>query len=317
MRCRGGLAFALEGRGVSLLGGEDKTTMNTLKTFVLMAALTALALGIGYLIGGRSGVIIAFAFALIMNFGSYWFSDKIVLGMYGARPVEPQEAPDLYRTVERLAENAGLPMPKLYVINTPTPNAFATGRNPEHGVVAVTTGILQILSRDELEGVIAHELAHIKNRDMLTGTIAATFAGAITSLAQMAMFASFFGGRNDDDEGTNPLVSLLLIVLGPIAAALIQMAVSRSREYAADADGARICGKPLALASALMRLEQGVHAYPMHANPATAHMFIVSPLLGGGLATLFSTHPATQDRINRLRALNDQMAADARPYYSR
>ena len=291
--------------------------MNTLKTFTLMAALTALALGIGYLVGGRGGVVIAFVFALAMNFGSYWFSDKIVLGMYRARPIEPSQAPDLYRMVERLSGNAGLPMPKLYVMDDPTPNAFATGRNPQHGVVAVTSGILQILNRDELEGVIAHELAHIKNRDMLISTIAATMAGAITSIAHMAMFASFFGGRSDDDEGTNPFVALLMFVLGPIAAALIQMAVSRSREYAADAEGARICGKPLALASALTNLERGVHAIPMHANPATAHMFIVSPLLGGGMASLFSTHPTTEDRVNRLRALNEQMAGQARPQYTR
>ncbi len=285
--------------------------MNTLKTFTLMAALTALALGIGYLLGGRGGVVIAFAFALAMNVGSYWFSDKIVLGMYRARPIEPGQAPDLYRMVERLSANAGVPTPRLYAIDDPTPNAFATGRDPKHGVVAVTTGILQILNRDELEGVIAHELAHIKNRDMLISTIAATMAGAITSIAQMAMFASFFtgGGRHsDDEEGANPFVAMLMIILGPIAAALIQMAVSRSREYAADADGARICGKPLALASALMNLERGVHAIPMHANPATAHMFIVSPLVGGGLASLFSTHPTTEDRVNRLRALNNQIA---------
>ena len=291
--------------------------MNTLKTFTLMAALTALALGIGFLLGGRSGVVIAFVFALAMNFGSYWFSDKIVLSMYRARPIEPAQAPDLYRMVERLAGNAGLPMPRLYVIDDPTPNAFATGRDPKHGVVAVTSGILQLLNRDELEGVVAHELAHIKNRDMLISSIAATMAGAITSIAQMAMFASFFGGRSDDDEGTNPFAALLLMILGPIAAALIQMAVSRSREYAADAEGARICGKPLALASALTNLERGVHAIPMHANPATAHMFIVSPLLGGAMASLFSTHPATADRVNRLRALNDQMAGDTRPHYAR
>jgi heat shock protein HtpX len=299
--------------------GVTYANMNTLKTFTLMAALTALALGIGYLLGGRVGVVIAFGFALLMNFGSYWFSDKIVLGMYRARPVEPSQAPDLYRMVERLSANAGLPAPKLYVIDTPTPNAFATGRDPQHGVVAVTTGILQLLSRDELEGVIAHELAHIKNRDMLTSTIAATMAGAITSIAQMAAWASMFGGHRDDREegGLGGVGALLMIIVAPIAAALIQMAISRSREYAADADGARICGKPLGLASALSRLERGVQAIPMNANPATAHMFIVSPLLGGGLASLFSTHPATQERVQRLQALSDQMGAPSQPYYAR
>lgn len=289
--------------------------MNTVKTFTLMAALTALLMGVGYLLGRQNGLIIALVLALIMNFGSYWFSDKIVLGMYGAQPVDPARAPDLYRMLERLSANAGLPVPRLYVIDQPTPNAFATGRNPEHGVVAVTTGILQILSRDELEGVVAHELAHIKNRDMLTSTIAATLAGAISSLGQMFMFAGMFGGhrRDDDEGGVNPLGALVLMILAPLAAALIQMAISRSREYAADADGARISGKPLSLASALQRLERGVHAYPMHANPATAHMFIVSPLLGGGLAALFSTHPTTEDRVARLHALAGQPGA-ARPY---
>ncbi len=284
-----------------------------------MAGLTALALGIGYLLGGRGGIVIAFVFALIMNFGSYWFSDKIVLGMYGARPVEPGEAPDLYRMVERLSANAGLPVPRLYVMNSPTPNAFATGRDPQHGVVAVTTGILQLLSRDELEGVVAHELAHIKNRDMLTSTIAATMAGAITSIAQMAMWASMFAGHREDREegGLGGVGALLMVIVAPIAAALIQMAISRSREYAADADGARISGKPLGLASALTRLERGVHAVPMNANPATAHMFIVSPLLGGGLARLFSTHPSTQDRVQRLQVLGEQNGGESRPYYAR
>jgi heat shock protein HtpX len=296
------------------------STMNTLKTFTLMAALTALALGVGYILGGRGGVVIAFGFALLMNFGSYWFSDKIVLSMYRARPVEPGEAPDLYRMVERLSANAGVPVPKLYVMDDPTPNAFATGRNPQHGVVALTTGILRALTPDELEGVIAHELAHIKNRDILTSSIAATMAGAITSIAQMAAWASIFGGHRSDDReggGIGGLGAILMIVVAPIAAALIQMAVSRSREYAADADGARICGKPFALASALTRLERGAQVAPMDANPATAHLFIVSPLHGGGLAGLFSTHPSTAERVERLRALGEQMGADAQPYYAR
>lgn len=292
--------------------------MNTAKTFMLMAALTALALGGGYLIGGQSGVIIAFALALVMNFGSYWFSDKIVLSLYGARPVQPAQAPDLFRAIERLSANAGVPTPKLYVIDNPTPNAFATGRDPAHGVVAVTTGILRLLGPDELEGVIAHEIAHIKNRDILTSTMAATLAGAITSLAQMAFFAQLLGGgsRDDREEGAGGALSaLLMVVLGPIAAALIQMAVSRSREYAADADAARISGKPLGLASALARLERGVQAHPMNANPATAHLFIVSPLVGGGLARLFSTHPPTPERITRLRTLDQQSTpSKARPY---
>lgn len=292
--------------------------MNTVKTFILMAALTALVMGVGYLLGGQGGLTIALVLALVMNFGSYWFSDKIVLGMYRARPVTPSEAPDLYRMVERLSANANLPVPKLYIMDTPTPNAFATGRDPQHGVVAVTTGILQMLSRDELEGVIAHELAHIKNRDMLTSTIAATLAGAITSIGHMFMFAGMFGGHRDDREGgVGGLGALVMMIVAPLAAALIQMGISRSREYAADADGARICGKPLALASALTRLERGVHVAPMDANPATAHLFIVSPLIGGGVARLFSTHPATEERVRRLQALNDEIGAADRPYYAR
>ena len=292
--------------------------MNTLKTFTLMAALTALFLLVGGWLGGRSGVLIALGFALVMNLGSYWFSDKIVLSMYRARPVDPAQAPDLFRMVERLSANAGLPTPRLYLIDQPTPNAFATGRDPQHGVVALTTGILRILPRDELEGVVAHELAHIKNRDMLTSTIAATLAGAVTSLAQMAAWASLFGGfgRSDDREegGVGGLGAILMIFLAPLAAGLIQMGVSRSREYAADAEGARICGKPLALASALLRLEQGAHARPLHANPATAHLFIVSPLVGGGLATLFSTHPSTEDRVSRLRTLSERGISSPRSY---
>lgn len=284
---------------------------NSAKTFLLMAALTALALGVGQVLGGRGGMGIALGFALLMNFGSYWFSDKIVLHMYGAEPVAPEQAPDLYRMLERLSANAGIPVPRLHVMNNPVPNAFATGRNPEHGVVALTTGILQALRQDELEGVVAHELAHIKNRDILTSTVAATMAGAVSSLAHMAAWASMFGGyggERRDRDGMGGLGALLMIFLAPVAAALIQLGVSRSREYAADADGARISGKPLALASALTRLNQAAHAHPMNASPATAHLFIVSPLAGvGGMAALFSTHPRTEERVSRLRALHETM----------
>jgi len=279
--------------------------MNGLRTTVLMVALTLMLVFVGGLIGGRSGMTIALVMAFGMNFVSYWFSDKIVLKMYGARPVDAAAAPELYALVERLAHRAQLPLPKIYIMDADQPNAFATGRNPEHGVVAVTTGILRVLTREELEGVLAHELTHIKNRDILVGTVAAAIAGAISYLAQMAQWAMIFGGRQDDEgEGGNPIVALVMMIVGPIAALLIQMAISRSREYGADAGGAAISGDPRRLANALRKLQAASGRIPMQANPATAHMFIVSPLSGGGITGLFSTHPPMEERVARLEAMS-------------
>jgi heat shock protein HtpX len=278
---------------------------NNAKTFMLLAAMTALFMGIGFAIGGRNGIVFAFGFALIMNFVSYWFSDKIALSMSGAREVGPNDAPEYYGMVQRLAERAGLPMPRVYIIPEMTPNAFATGRNPKHSAVAATEGILQMLSREELEGVMAHELAHIQHRDILISTIAATFAGALSSLANMFMWTSMLGGH-DDEDGGGPLGmvgALLMMILAPIAAALIQMAVSRSREFEADRGGAAICGNPMALANALLKLERGAEVMPMHVNPATAHMYIVNPLRGESFAALFSTHPPTAQRVARLQEM--------------
>lgn len=284
---------------------ELKKTMNTLKTVALLTFMTVLLVFAGAAIGGRSGMIFAFGMALIMNFVSYWFSDKIVLRMYGAQPATEAQAPDLYAVVRRLSQRAGIPMPKVYIIPSETLNAFATGRNPEHGVVAVTSGIMRVLSTDELEGVLAHELAHIKHRDILTSTIVATIAGAISMLAQMAQWAMIFGGgRRDDDEGGSPVAALVMMIVAPIAAMLVQMAISRTREYEADAGGAKIAGNPSGLANALLKLERGAQIAPMQdANPATAHMFIVNPLSGGGLVNLFSTHPPIAERVKRLREL--------------
>ena len=267
--------------------------------------MTLLLVFVGAAIGGRSGMIFAFAMAIIMNFGTYWFSDKIVLRMYGAQPVSEAEAPELYSIVRTLVQKAGMPMPKVYIIPEETPNAFATGRNPEHAVVAVTRGIMRLLSREELSGVIGHELAHIKHRDMLTGTIVATIAGAISMLAQMAQWALFFGGgRRDDDEGGSPIAALVMMIVAPIAAMLVQMAISRTREYEADAGGAKIAGNPSGLANALLKLERGNQVIPMEdAKPATAHMFIVNPLHGGGLMNLFSTHPPIAERVKRLQEM--------------
>jgi heat shock protein HtpX len=276
--------------------------MNTVKTLVLMTFLTVLLVFAGSAFGGRTGMVYAFLFATVMNFGAYWFSDKIVLRMYGAQPVTEAQAPELYSIVRTLSQRAGMPMPKVYLIPSATPNAFATGRNPEHGVVAVTEGIMNILSRDELAGVLAHELAHIKHRDILTGTIVATVAGAISMLARMAMF--FGGGRHDDDDGGgNPVAALVMMIVAPLAAMLVQMAISRTREYEADAGGAQLSGSPSGLANALLKLEQGAQAIPMDANPATAHMFIVNPLSAQGLMTLFSTHPPIAERVKRLRQM--------------
>lgn len=280
--------------------------MNTLRTTVLLGALTGLLMLIGGYFGGKNGVVMAFFFAMIMNFGSYWFSDKLVLRMYNAQEVTESQAPELYGMVRNLALRGGLPMPRVYVIPQETPNAFATGRNEEHAVVAVTEGILRILSRDELEGVIAHELTHIKNKDMLIGSIAATLAGAIVMLANMAQWAAMFGGAGRDSEegGHGGVIGLVLMaILAPIAATVIQMASSRSREFMADAGGAAISGKPMGLAGALEKLQRASQAIPMDANPSTAHMFIVNPLTGRSLMALFSTHPPIEERIARLRSM--------------
>ena len=278
--------------------------MNGLRTMVLMVTLTLMLVFIGGLIGGKSGMTIALVMAFGMNFITYWFSDKIILKMYRARPVTEAEAPDLHGTVRRLAQHAQLPMPKVYMMDEDQPNAFATGRNPAHGVVAVTTGIMRMLSREELEGVLAHELAHIKHRDILVGTVAAAIAGAISYLAQMAQWAMLFGGRRDEDgEGGSPVVALVMMIVGPIAAMMVQMAISRSREYGADASGAEIAGNPRHLANALRKLHSASQQIPLSANPATAHMFIVSPLSGGGLFKLFSTHPPMEERIARLESM--------------
>jgi len=277
--------------------------MNGFKTMLLMMVLTLMLVFFGGLLGGKSGMTFALIMAFGMNFFAYWFSDKIVLRMYRAEEVTERDAPELYNIVKRLTQAAGLPMPKLYIIDEDQPNAFATGRNPEHSAVAVTTGILRLLSREEIEGVIAHELSHIKNRDILVATIAAAIAGAISYLAQMAQWAMIFGGRDRDEEGGNPIVALVMMIVAPIAAMLIQLAISRSREYGADETGAKICGNPLHLANALKKLHMASQRIPMEANPSTAHMFIVNPLTGGGFARLFSTHPPIEDRIARLEAM--------------
>lgn len=274
--------------------------MNILKTTVLMAGLTLVLVWAGAAMGGKSGMTMALMFALIMNLVTYWFSDKIVLKMYKAKEVTEHDAPELYSIVRRLAQKAEIPMPKVYIMEQDQPNAFATGRNPSHAAIAVTTGIMRILSREELEGVIGHELAHVKHRDILIGTIAATIAGAISYLAQMAQWAMIFGGRHDDEEGGNPVAALVMMIVGPIAAMLIQMAISRSREYSADEGGARIAGNPMHLAGALKKLHLASQRIPLEASPATSHMFIVSPLSGGGILKLFSTHPPIEERIARL-----------------
>jgi heat shock protein HtpX len=278
--------------------------MNRFKTFFLMLILTVLFVLVGSAIGGRSWAVYAFIFAAFMNFFAYWFSDKIVLRMYGAKQVSQSEAPELYQIVGELTNKASLPMPKVYIMENDTPNAFATGRNPEHAAVAVTTGILRILSKDELMGVIGHELSHIQHRDILISTIAATIAGAISMLASMARWGAIFGiGRSDDDEGGgNILFVLLFTMVASIAAMLIQMAISRSREYMADEGGAHL-SHPLSLAKALGKLEVAAQRIPMQANPSTAHMFIVNPLRGGGVLSLFSTHPPIEERIAKLEEM--------------
>jgi len=275
---------------------------NQIRTTILLAVMTALILWIGQLFGGRQGMIIALLFAAGMNFFSYWYSDKIVLKMYRAREASPRQEPELYEIVRTLSHNAGLPMPKLYIIPNEAPNAFATGRNPQNAVVAVTQGLLKIMDRDEIAGVLAHEISHVKNRDMLIGSIAATLAGASMVLASMARWTAIFGGGSNDDEGGGGAVGLIAMsLLAPFAAMIIQMAISRSREYLADATGAGFAGTPEGLARALDKLGRYSKKLPMNANPSTAHMFIVNPLSGRSLMNLFSTHPPLEERIARLR----------------
>lgn len=269
-----------------------------------MVAITALFVFIGRLVGGEVGMVIALGLAVVMNIGSFWFSDKLVIKMTRAQPVTPAEAPELHAMVERLAKKAGIPKPAVYIVNDPSPNAFATGRSPSHAAVAVNTGLLHILNQDEVEGVIAHEIAHVKHRDTLTMAIVASIAGAIMMLAQFAQIAAIFGGgRGDDGEGSNPLVLLMVAIIAPIAAMAVQMGISRAREYEADRMGADLAGSPHGLANALRKLEAGVHAVPGHTPPQAAHMCIVNPFGGlGGVANLFRTHPLTEDRIQKLMA---------------
>jgi heat shock protein HtpX len=277
--------------------------MNRTKTFLLMVVLTIILVGLGGLIAGSSGAQIAFLIALGMNFISYWFCDKIVLAMYGARQVTEAEAPQIYRIVASLSQKAGLPMPRVYMIESDSPNAFATGRNPEHGVVAVTTGIMRILSLSELEGVLAHEMSHIKHRDILIQSVAAAIAGAITMIGRWAQFAAFFGGGGDDERG-NIFSVIIFSIVAAFAAILIQLAISRSREYLADEGGAALSGNPLNLAGALRKLNGGVARNPMNdANPSTAPLFIVNPFSAKGVLTLFSTHPPIEERIKRLEEM--------------
>ena len=295
---------------------------NLFKTVLLLTTLTVLFVLMGNLIGGTVGMIVAFGLALLMNAGAYWFSDRMALTMAGAREISFAEAPELHRLIERLALYAGMPKPRVYLIETPMPNAFATGRDPEHGAIAVTTGLVNTLHTDELAGVLAHELAHIKNRDTLIATVVATIAGAITMIANLGQFALLFGGlgQSDEDEagagGPAGLIGgLLMIVLAPIAATLIQLAISRTREYEADARGARILGDPLALANALKKIEVVTQYRPLAVNPASAHQFTVQPFSGGGWLSLFSTHPSTADRVARLRAMAASSTVHRYPRY--
>lgn len=284
---------------------QEEAHMNTMKTFLLMTLLTVLLVLIGNILAGTGGMTVALIFAAVMNFGTYWFSDKVVLRLYGARQLQPGDHPQLIRITEELCARAALPMPKLYLIESEQPNAFATGRNPAHAAVAVTTGLVRLLPADELRGVIAHELAHVKHRDILVASVAATFAGAISMLANMAQWAMIFGGRHSDQSegGSHPIAALAMIIVGPLAALIIQMAISRSREFLADAGGAQMAGNPLSLANALRKLQTRAQEIPMEASPATAHLFIVNPLAGGGLMKLFSTHPPLEERIKRLEAM--------------
>lgn len=278
--------------------------MNMLKTVFLMTLMMVILILVGSLVGGQQGMIMAFIISLFMNFGAYWFSDKIVLMMYRAKEVTETEAPKLFSLVARVASQAHLPVPRVYIIPEETPNAFATGRNPEHAAVAVTEGIMRNLSEDELEGVLAHEFAHIKHRDILTGTIVATLVGTITFIARMAGWSMMFAGGRGDRRDSNGIAELALIILAPIAAVLVQLAISRSREFAADEGAARMSGRPLSLANALQKLERGVARLPMErVSPSSAHMFIVNPLRGGGVMKLFSTHPPISERIERLQKI--------------
>lgn len=277
--------------------------MNYFKTGVLLIALTMLFVWVGGYFGGRSGATFAFIMALLMNLGAYWFSDRIVLAMYGAQEVMPNEVPELYNIVRDLTTKSNLPMPKLYIVSQNAPNAFATGRSPNRAAVCVTQGILSLLNREELEGVIAHELSHIKNRDTLIMTIAATIAGAITMLANWARWTLMFGGRDDRERGSNPIGLIVMLILAPLAALLIQLAISRSREYFADESAAKMSQNPVGLARALGKLERGLQVYPMQANPATSHIFIANPLSGDVIASLFSTHPPIRKRIERLESM--------------
>jgi len=280
--------------------------MNQVKTYVLMALLTILLVFIGSMLGGRNGAMFAFILAAAMNFSVYWFSDRIVLKMYLAKEVREAEAPDLHRMLRELARRGGLPMPKVYIIPKDAPNAFATGRNPEHAAVAVTTGIMRLLNEEELKGVLAHELSHVRHRDILIGTVAATIAGTISLIATMARWSAIFGGfGGDDDRGgaANLIAVLILTTLASFAAVIIQLAISRSREYHADAGGAKLAGNPLYLAHALAKLDAGARRIPMEVNPSTAHMLIVNPLRGKGVVNLFSTHPPIEERIRRLKAM--------------
>lgn len=302
---------------------------NQIRTTILLAVMTALILWIGQLFGGRQGLIIALLLAAGMNFFSFWYSDKIVLKMYRAQEVSPQQAPELYEIVRTISRNADLPMPKLYMIPREAPNAFATGRNPEHAVVAVTQGLLNIMDRDEVTGVLAHEMAHVKNRDILIGSIAATMAGAIMVLASMARWAAIFGGGSNNDQNRGGAMSLIAMsLLAPFAAMIIQMAISRSREYLADSTGANFAGSPEGLARALDKLGRYSKRLPMDANPSTAHMFIVNPLSGRSLMSLFSTHPPLEERIARLRGYptksgqapdsgRDRREAEAKAFWDR
>ena len=275
-----------------------------LKTLMLMAALSALLIVMGGALGGQNGILIALFFAVIMNVGSYWYSDKIVLSMYRAQELAPEDAPVVHQIVEELARNAGVPKPRLYIVPQDAPNAFATGRDPEHGVIAVTQGIMRLLPPEQLRGVLAHEMAHIANRDILVQTVAGVIASAITAIANMLQWAMIFGGHRDEEgNSTNPLAAIALMILGPIAASLIQMAISRRREYMADAAGASYCKDPMALAYALNNLDAYSRNIPMQANPATENMFIVNPLTGGSVQRLFSTHPPMEERIANLQEM--------------
>ena len=287
--------------------------MNTFKSFLLMLVMTLLLVLVGQLAGGRNGMMMALIFAGVMNFVSYWFSDKIVLFMYRAKEIKETENPELYMIVRNLTHLANLPMPRLYFINSPMPNAFATGRNPQHAAVAVTAGIMELLNKDELTGVIAHELSHVHNRDILIGSVAATLAGAIFMIARMAQFSAIFGGgsRDGNNNNNNGIGLLVVAIVDPIAAMLIQMAISRSREFQADKSGAELCKKPLALASALEKLSAGIKRNPVQVNPTTAHMFIMSPFSGKSLFTLFSTHPPMEQRVKRLQQMAEDMKGSA------